>query len=523
MSREPHPRAVTPVANRLLVLQIVRVLGAAAVLAVTAIVGELRPALALGVLCYLAVLAASELARTRARVRMELFVSSIVLLDGLALALAISTTGGNQSALLFLVFLEVVAVTLLVSYRAGLKLAIWCALLLLLAHAAADAGILHLRPSVTDRVAGVTAVTFLLFAASAAVFSSVNERSLRHSQRQLALLVDLGAELERSRRGDDVMAALVHHACARLGFVRVGVIVRRGGEWHGVVDDGRVEAVVTLPDGPAPVVWQCWSSAAPELVRTVDDPLLDSVLPNAMNVLVVPITADEESIGVVVAEWGGEEGARIPTMTVQGLAQAAAQTGLALRNAELLLEVERLAIHDSLTGIANRRLFDESLSRETARSQRLGTPLSLVVLDIDHFKQINDTFGHQTGDAVLREMADALVASTKGYDVAARFGGDEFVLLLPGCACVDALGVAERVRAEVASRTDAATITVSAGVATMPDNAVDGERLVSAADAALYEAKRHGRDRAERSQRSNTVDVASGTRRWGGAPLARGA
>ena len=224
------------------------------------------------------------------------------------------------------------------------------------------------------------------------------------------------------------------------------MVVQCGDEWRGVVDDGRVEMVVTLPDRPAPVVWQCWESAAPELVRTVDDPLLDQVIPNAVNVLVVPITADEEPIGVVVAEWGGEEGARIPTTTVQGLAQAAAHTGLALRNAELLVEVERLATRDSLTGIANRRLFDESLERETARSQRLGAPLSLVVFDIDHFKQINDTFGHQTGDAVLCEVADALVASTKGFDVAARFGGDEFVLLLPGCARTDALGVAERVR-----------------------------------------------------------------------------
>jgi diguanylate cyclase (GGDEF)-like protein len=209
-------------------------------------------------------------------------------------------------------------------------------------------------------------------------------------------------------------------------------------------------------------------------------------------------------------------------MTVQGLAQAAAHTGLALRNAELLLEVERLATRDSLTGIANRRLFDESLERETARSQRLCAPLSLVVFDIDHFKQINDTFGHQTGDAVLREMADALVASTKGFDVAARFGGDEFVLLLPGCARIDALGVAERVRGEVVRRTSSASVTVTAGVATMPDNAVDGERLVSAADAALYEAKRQGRDRAHASERR--ADVAATTvRRWGGAPLARGA
>ena len=522
MSRVPRTKPTIPVTNRLLVLQVVRALGAAAVLVVTAIVGELRPAIGLGVLCFLGIVAVSELFRQHVSGRAELFMSSVVVVDGVALALVVSATGGYESALLFLVFLEVVAVTLLVSYPAGLKLATWCALLLLLAHAAADAGIVDVTPRVTDRVAGITAVTFLLFAVSAAVFSSVNERSLRHSRQQLALLVDVSAELERARRADDVMAVLVRHACARLGFVRVAVLVRGDDEWRAVVDDGRVEMVVTMPDGPAPVVWQCWDTASPELVRALDDPLLDGVLPDAVNVLVVPITTDEEPIGVIVAEWGGDDHACIPTTTVQGLTQAAAHTGLALRNAQLLVEVERLATRDSLTGIANRRLFDESLARETARSQRLGSSLSLVVFDIDHFKQINDTFGHQTGDAVLREMADALVATTKGFDVAARMGGDEFVLLLPSCARADALGVADRVRHEVVRRTRSASVTISAGVATMPDNAVDGERLVLAADDALYEAKRDGRDRARASERVAT-GAMTGARRWGGASLARGA
>jgi diguanylate cyclase (GGDEF)-like protein len=269
-------------------------------------------------------------------------------------------------------------------------------------------------------------------------------------------------------------------------------------------------------------VWETWSGNEPVLVRTLDDPLLDAVLPDASNVLVVPVAVDNERLGVVVAEWGGDDSARIPTLTVQGLAQAAMHTALALRNAELLVEVERLATRDELTGIANRRLFDESLARETVRSQRLGVPLSLVVFDVDHFKQINDTFGHLAGDDVLRDVASALVSGTKGFDVAARLGGDEFVLLLPGCAQDDALGVAERVREGIIRHTTVAAVTISAGVATMPENAVDGERLVSAADAALYEAKRLGRDRAAASTRVSEAAVP-GVKRWGGDRLARGA
>jgi len=166
-------------------------------------------------------------------------------------------------------------------------------------------------------------------------------------------------------------------------------------------------------------------------------------------------------------------------------------------------------------------LFDESLHREVARAQRLDAPLSLLVLDVDHFKQVNDTYGHQTGDAVLREVAHALVANTKNFDVAARYGGDEFVVLLPGCSRDDAMRVAQRVRGEIAHQVGEAPVTISAGVATVPDNAVDAERLMAAADAALYDAKRTGRDRVAASGRSGDPSTSAGLA-WS-ASLARGA
>jgi len=516
-----HPHALAVVGDRLLVLQLVRLVGAVAILVVPLLVGDARVELVPLALAYMLVTGAVELLRRRAPERTATLLSGAVLVDGTVVALAIAMTGGYVSPLRFLVFLDVMAVTVLISYRTGIKLAIWCALLLLLAHAAAEADLVQFKAAASDRVALVTAATFLLFAFAAAIFSSVNERALRHSRAQLEMLVQLGTDLERAYRFDEVMETFVHHACSRLGFARAAVLVRRGDRWHGVVDDGETVTLMETSDGAAPLVWEAWERGTPILVRALDDDLLDSVLPAARNAIVAPVIAEDETIGVAVGEWGGDDNASMPALTVQAFAQSAMHTALALRNAALLDEVERLATRDGLTGLANRRLFEESLERETARSQRLGAPLSLLILDVDHFKQINDMYGHPAGDAVLREIGAAVAGSTKAFDVAARYGGDEFVVLLPGCNAVDASSVANRVRVEIAHHVSDAPVTVSVGVATMPDNALDSERLVAAADGALYEAKRGGRDRVHASAR--TAEGPSVERVQWRAPLARGA
>jgi diguanylate cyclase (GGDEF)-like protein len=237
----------------------------------------------------------------------------------------------------------------------------------------------------------------------------------------------------------------------------------------------------------------------PLLVRSTDEtPLVEALLPGATNFIVAPLVVEAEPLGMVVAEWTGD---RIPALTVETLAQSVSHAALSLRNTWLLSEVERLATRDGLTGLANRRLFEESLGREVARAQRRGSPLSLVVLDVDHFKDVNDTLGHQAGDSVLRDVGRALTANTKASDLPARYGGDEFVVLLPDCSGPDSLSVAERLRAAVAAEMTTIKVSVSAGTASLPENAEEGGRLVAAADAALYEAKGAGRDRSVRSTR----------------------
>src|SRR5690606_24404020 len=155
----------------------------------------------------------------------------------------------------------------------------------------------------------------------------------------------------------------------------------------------------------------------------------------------------------------------------------------------LLGEVDRLARHDGLTGLANRTEFDAALERELSRAQRTGSPLSLVLVDVDHFKRVNDTHGHQVGDEVLRQGGGGLERLVRREDVAARYGGEEFVVLLPGVDAEGGRAFGERVRERLRSDVEAVPVTVSAGVASYPENARDVDELVGRADAALYAAK----------------------------------
>ena len=175
------------------------------------------------------------------------------------------------------------------------------------------------------------------------------------------------------------------------------------------------------------------------------------------------------------------------------------QAASALRVAKA--ELEQLARTDAVTGLLNRRAFHDELGVEFRRSQRYGRAFSLLMIDIDHFKLINDDHGHQFGDFVLAELSGVLRASLRESDIVARYGGEEFVVMLPETPGEDALGVAEKLRAAVASRAFAraghgAAVTVSIGLCSLAGRQLESEdELVRAADEALYEAKRAGRDR----------------------------
>jgi diguanylate cyclase (GGDEF)-like protein len=214
-------------------------------------------------------------------------------------------------------------------------------------------------------------------------------------------------------------------------------------------------------------------------------------------VAVVPITRENRPLGCIVV--AGDSDGSITDEEARNVGLLGALAANALEIVWEIEEVSRRAATDSLTGLANRRRFDESLQRELAQSDRFGHPVSLVLVDLDHFKRVNDCYGHEAGDAVLRSVAQVLADGVRAVDVCARFGGEELAILLPQTTAVGAFELADRLRRRIAGRpvrvneTDI-PVTASFGVASYPDVVRTRDLLFPAADAALYDAKRDGRN-----------------------------
>lgn len=180
-------------------------------------------------------------------------------------------------------------------------------------------------------------------------------------------------------------------------------------------------------------------------------------------------------------------------------------------------ELQRAALTDPLTRIGNRATFDLSMKQAMARSRRNATPYSLLLIDLDHFKQVNDIHGHQAGDHILQQVAGAIKESARDTDVCCRYGGEEFAVILPDTAACEADFLARRIHRTIASVSrklaqDHQPITVSIGIGSSSDfNHSAGELIIEQADQALYRAKRNGRNRTEiwQSAESRHADVSA--------------
>jgi diguanylate cyclase (GGDEF)-like protein len=170
---------------------------------------------------------------------------------------------------------------------------------------------------------------------------------------------------------------------------------------------------------------------------------------------------------------------------------------LALSSIALRERFRNQALRDSLTGLYNRRFLEEMLERMCLDAERRKTSISAIMIDLDHFKKLNDQHGHAAGDAVLRDVAAAILSCLRSVDVACRYGGEEMAVPLSDCSMAAAMGKAEQIRSRIAELTSAGgtAVTASFGVASIPETSREAGDLLSAADAALYQAKQEGRNR----------------------------
>ncbi|MDC8746848.1 GGDEF domain-containing protein [Xanthomonas campestris] len=252
---------------------------------------------------------------------------------------------------------------------------------------------------------------------------------------------------------------------------------------------------------------ECWAlrRGQPHLIEDLarDAPCAHIDLPDAsvaITTACLPMSAQGTQLGFLFLSAPGP--APMPRLEI---AEAAAeQLSLALSNLRLRESLRRQSIRDALTGLYNRRYLEEALSHELARCARRDLPLSVLMLDVDHFKQFNDGQGHAGGDLLLAAVGELLLTRLRAEDVACRYGGEEFTVILPETDGEEAMRVAEQIRGHIAAlavsdgQRALPRVTASIGVASFPADGELGSALIQKADAALYVAKRQGRNRVER-------------------------
>ncbi len=313
-------------------------------------------------------------------------------------------------------------------------------------------------------------------------------RQLLSQRDQLGLLVQLLHHFVLATTRQDILLTLLKELPPFLWLDRMEIVAFDGtviyGAWDASSGEISIEEVSNQGESRLPP----W--AQERTIRSISQ---------TFDALLVPVVTDESVIALMKLTRSHKK--PFSTDELRFLEAVANQTALALERVKLIAFLENLSITDALTGIANRRHFEWRLSEEVERARRYKYPLSALLLDLDHFKQVNDNYGHQIGDIVLQQVAQRLKSSLRRTDFLARYGGEEFVVLAPQTPAERAIILGERLRQVVVESPITVAddlqirITLSVGIAVFPDHAQNESELIGAADAALYKAKQMGRNR----------------------------
>jgi diguanylate cyclase (GGDEF)-like protein len=372
-------------------------------------------------------------------------------------------------------------------------------------------GLLRLYSRQHNRTFSALELQRLRVPAEQAALALVNAR-LFESERQQRILAetlrDIGLTLSGSLREHTILDTLLEQIGRVVPFDSANVMLLQGdrvrvASHRGYERFGLTEWIsrLDLPIERLTGIHHMASTRRPYFIPDVQtDPQWQSIGPtwHVGSWVGAPLVTGDQLLGFLSMDksergyYSADHAARLESL--------AGHAALALLNALTFGEVEQASITDFVTGIYNRRYFHEQLQLEIDRARRIGYPVSLLIFDIDHFKIVNDTYGHPIGDRILQMVARRIKDELRAVDVLARYGGEEFAVILPGTPASSLAGVGERLRQGIAMRPfsvddKSISITVSAGGATFPEDAGDVHRLVDEADRWLYDAKETGRNR----------------------------
>jgi diguanylate cyclase (GGDEF)-like protein len=320
-----------------------------------------------------------------------------------------------------------------------------------------------------------------------AMAAAAEARLERERAEELEQLVTLGRSLAHSLDFSAVRQAIWRHLPDFLRTRPLWVVLRERGHWHTVVEDTETAdhaSMITIEN-----------VAALAVSRGADQPHAASVVVDGYECF--PMRSVSALAGLLVLRQAGEPLTAHQRRTLEA---ALAFLAIAIRNVQLLIEMRENSMRDSLTRWFNRGHGVETLRAELRRARRNGTPVSLLMFDVDDFKTLNDKHGHPAGDAVLTAVSRHVGDILRSSDVKCRYGGDEFVVILPETPASGAQQVAEHIRRavsslHVAAGDDILSVTTSVGVSTAFGGEPDADELIARADAALYQAKHSGRNR----------------------------